>query len=67
MNMKKEINPAVAGVVVAVIALIIIGVIFFKTQGSDGGARPTASQMVKGPGGKMIPGGPAPAGGGENK
>ncbi len=60
--MKKEIPPAVM-IVAAVVLLGIIGFVFMKMTGTDGGARPTAEQAESGPkiGNRRFPGA-APAG-----
>jgi hypothetical protein len=61
--MKKEVPPAVM-IVAGIVLLGIIGFVFMKMTGTDGGARPTAEQAENGPkiGNKRFPG-VAPAGG----
>ena len=53
--MKKEINPAVAGVVVVVIVLIIGVFLYMKTSGAEGGARPSSESLSTLPSGKKLP------------
>lgn len=62
--MKKEISPAIAGVIIVVI-LLLAGGIYFLTNRSGDGARPTAEQAAQGPtiGGKRLPMS-SPSGGG---
>ncbi len=64
--MKKSVPPAV--IVVAVVVLVgIVGFLFVKFTGTDGGARPSPEQAESGPkiGNRRFPGAaPAGAGGG---
>lgn len=59
--MKKEINPLVA-VIVIVLAVIVLGGIFYYLNRPKGGSLPSSSQAMQGRkiGGKILPG---PAGG----
>lgn len=55
--MKQSVPPAVIAVAV-VILIAIVGFLFFKFTGTDGGARPTQEQADSGPkiGNKRFPG-----------
>ena len=67
--MKKSVSPAVIAVAVAIL-VIVIGFLFYKNTGTDGGSRPTQAQTESGPkiGNKRFPGvAPAAGGGGGGK